>query len=373
MRRLLLFSTLLTCGQLSAQGFYSDHAIVSIAPGTILSIPDSIVNTGTLINNGSMIIAGAWINSGTYDAGSGQVTFNSDVTQVINHNAQSMENLVIDGGGHKEFLADIIVESSLSLQKGILVSKNGARIIVEQAATIDGGSDESHVDGPVERKGIGNWLFPVGNGVSYLPVVITSSSEATAFGIVTPHEITNEILATDAGLDKISTKRYWELASGGNALNAAVITLPIVDEDGIDGDNVTVAGSNTLTGPYNDLRAGAFSGVTITSKDAPVFKYYAIASVQLDHSIEVFNAISPNNDGKNDLMFIKNIEFYSNNKVLIHNRWGDRVFEASAYDNDQVAFRGISSNGSKLPAGTYFYSIDLGNGSEKTTGYLVIK
>ncbi len=216
MRRLIFILMVSGCGQLAAQGFYNNGAIVSISQGTILSIPDSIVNKGTLINNGQIIIAGSWINSGTYDAGTGQVNFDSDLDQVINHNAQSIEKLVISGGGKKEFLANIFVQQALTLDNGILVSKNGASIVRDQNVTITGGSYQSHINGPIERKGAGSWLYPVGNGTKYLPVTIAPVSDANAFGILTLHEITTETLTVDNTLDKISNTRYWELASSGN-------------------------------------------------------------------------------------------------------------------------------------------------------------
>jgi gliding motility-associated-like protein len=129
----------------------------------------------------------------------------------------------------------------------------------------------------------------------------------------------------------------------------------------LDGD-ITVGAGNIATGPYSDLKAAA-----------PTLKYYAAASVSKDHSVEIFNAVSAGSDGKNDYMTITNIEFYPNNKLIIVNRWGDRVFETSGYDNNQNVFRGFSDKGNKLPAGTYYYSLDLGDGSEKMTGYLVVK
>lgn len=356
----LLFITLIffACGNLFAQGFYSD-ALVSISEGTILSIPDSIVNQGTLINNGQIIISGAWINSGTYNAGTGQVNFDSDIDQVINHNAQSIENLVISGGGKKEFLADIFIQSALTLADGILVSQNGARIVMDQDVTINGGNDDSHIQGPVERRGTGTWLYPIGNGATYLPVTINPISDASAFGIITLHEIGGETLTVDATLEQISDKRYYEFASGGD-LGSAIITLPTDNED-VSGDFTTGA-ANVPTGPYSDLKEAA-----------PTFKYYAVASVSKDHSVEIFNAVSIGDDGKNDFMTIRNIGFYPNNKIMIVNRWGDRVFEISGYDNNQNVFKGYSDKGNRLPSGTYFYTLDLGDGSEKMTGYLVVR
>jgi len=255
-----------------AQGFYNNGALITISPGTIFSIPDSIVNKGTLVNNGEMIIAGAWINSGTYDAGAGQVTFDSDIDQVINHNAQSMQKLVISGGGKKEFNADIFVQSSLTLTDGILVSKNGARIVMNADVTVTGGSDASHIQGPVERKGNGTWLFPIGNGTIYSPVEISQVTDASAFGITTLHEITNETLGIDATLIAISGKRYFEFVSSGNLAGTA-ITLPTAGED-LSGE-LTVGASNTATGPYSDLGTGS-----------PTFKYYAIAAVNGDRSVQ---------------------------------------------------------------------------------------
>lgn len=378
--RIIAFILVITsCNIAAGQGFYNNGAIVSIAPGTILSLPDSMVNKGTLINNGQAIISGAWINTGTYDPGVGQVNFDSDITQVINHNKQSIERLVISGGGQKEFLADIFVQTELTLTDGILVSKNGARIVVNQNVTITGGNDNSHVVGPVERRGTGNWLFPVGNGEKYLPVIVPAVTNATSFGILTLHELTaSEVLTGTIDLERLSSKRYWEFVTGGDPLDETRITLPVVDEDDLTNDDaVTVATSNAALGPYTDLLKSNFTGSlsqgSITSVGAPSQKYYTVALVLEDRAIEVFNAVSAGNDGKNDFMTIRNIEFYPDNQVVIHNRWGDRVFEISGYDNRERVFKGFSDNGNKLPSGSYFYSINLGDGSKRVTGYVVVR
>ncbi len=362
MRSIVFILAFVGCTSLFAQGFYNNGTIVSISPGTILSVPDSIVNKGTLINNGQIIISGAWINTGTYDAGTGQVDFDSDIDQVINHNAQSIEKLVISGGGKKQFLADIFIQSELTLVDGILESQNGARIVMDAGVVIGGGSDNSHILGPVERRGAGQWLYPIGNGTQYLPVVIASVSDASAFGIVSLHEITTEVLTTDATLGDISNQRYYELSSSGS-LASSTITVSYNYED-LPGDplDFAIAASNAATGPYSNLNSGA-----------PTFKYYAAATVSKDKTIEIFNAVSVGSDGKNDFMTIRNIEFYPNNKLIIVNRWGDRVFEVSGYDNGQNVFKGYSNSGNRLPGGTYYYSLDLGDGSEKMTGYLVVR
>jgi hypothetical protein len=127
---------LLTSSGVIGQGLYNKGATISIASQTIFTVPDSLVNNGTLTNNGDLRISGAWINNGTYDAGTGVINFNSDLVQTINHNDQSFERLVISGTGEKQFLANITIESELDLQASNLKSVNGAKIILNDGASV---------------------------------------------------------------------------------------------------------------------------------------------------------------------------------------------------------------------------------------------
>ncbi len=366
-----------------AQGFYNKGSIVSLSAQAILTVPDSLVNTGTLKNDGDLRISGAWINLGTYDAGLGKINFNSNLPQTINHNDQAFRKLTISGTGEKQFLANITIESELDLQNSNLRSINGAKIIFDPGAVITGGSNQSHVVGPVEAKGSGNWIFPVGNGTTYLPVEVLNVTNTAASATLTLTELTSsQLLSGDAELVKLSSKRYWELVLNGGNINSSLIKLPLSGEDGLTDnlDLLVVASSNTATGGYasigqSDL-TGSLSSGSITSKETPALKYYTVAAVSGETGIEVYNGISLSNDGKNDFLRIKNIELYPSCKVAIFNRWGDKVFEAVGYNNQisDKRFNGDSkSGGNKVPAGTYFYSIDLADGKKPTTGYLEIK
>jgi len=68
------------------------------------------------------------------------------------------------------------------------------------------------------------------------------------------------------------------------------------------------------------------------------------------------NVLTPNNDGYNDTWFIKNIHLFPKNDVKIVNRWGDLVFQTNDYQNDWEGTYG----GGLLPAGTYYYILDVG-------------
>ncbi len=84
----------------------------------------------------------------------------------------------------------------------------------------------------------------------------------------------------------------------------------------------------------------------------------------------VFNGLSPNGDNLNDVWRLPGIEQFPNNEVQVFNRWGNRVLRQKGYSN-QAPWNG-QWNGKELPDGTYFYLIDLGDGSDILSGYLEI-
>jgi gliding motility-associated-like protein len=87
---------------------------------------------------------------------------------------------------------------------------------------------------------------------------------------------------------------------------------------------------------------------------------------------EVF---TPNYDGLNDFFIIEGLEMYPENILVIFNRWGNKVFEESPYNNDWDGTNhfGISPGGDKLPEGTYFYILKTNNEKEDVKGYIYLK
>tara|TARA_R110002050_G_scaffold179118_3_gene312440 strand:- start:89034 stop:91823 length:2790 start_codon:yes stop_codon:yes gene_type:complete len=82
----------------------------------------------------------------------------------------------------------------------------------------------------------------------------------------------------------------------------------------------------------------------------------------------LFNQFSPNSDGTNDYLVINCIEDYPNNALEIFDRYGNQVYKAIGYDN---TWDGTGKNGN-LPKGTYYYILDLGDGSPIEKGWIQI-
>ncbi len=100
-----------------------------------------------------------------------------------------------------------------------------------------------------------------------------------------------------------------------------------------------------------------------------------------DDDLEIFNLVTPNGDGDNDVFVIRNIERYPENSVEIYNRWGVKVFDVNGYGQNQNFFRGLSegratvNRDSELPVGTYWYIIKYKNAQgnwKQRVGYLYL-
>ena len=81
------------------------------------------------------------------------------------------------------------------------------------------------------------------------------------------------------------------------------------------------------------------------------------------------NGVTPNNDGTNDTWDVPYIWYFENSSVKIFNRWSNLVYKKQNYQGD---WSGTNQRGNPLPDGTYYYVLDLGNGKEPYTGFIII-
>jgi len=83
--------------------------------------------------------------------------------------------------------------------------------------------------------------------------------------------------------------------------------------------------------------------------------------ISAEDDLEVFDIMTPNDDGLNDVLVIRGIQNYPVNTLEIYNRWGVKVYGVEGYGVNSNFFKGISdgrttiSRGEQLPIGTYYY------------------
>ncbi len=86
--------------------------------------------------------------------------------------------------------------------------------------------------------------------------------------------------------------------------------------------------------------------------------------------ITVIPGFSPNRDGFGDTWTVEGIEGFHTD-VKVFNRWGQVVYQAIDYKNNWEGT--FFKNGSLLPAGTYYYTIEFPNGDRNTmSGWLYL-
>ncbi len=375
-----LIAMALTCSS-TAQSLYNRETTLSINTNTILFVANNIINDGIIINNGDIQVAGLWQNNATYEPGSGQLTLTSSLPQTINHNDQSFTRLTISGGGEKIFGADITIENELVMNDGILKSSGNAKIIIEENASIIGGSETSFIEGPLYHIGTGDKYYPIGVNNVFLPVELTAIQGITPTTGVVIHT-PNPNVEVEGALEAVTDQQYWGMDILEGTYESSIIKLPVNNELFLNTiDNAVVAQSINIDTPFTSIGGTNIMGNTmvgsVTSETLATQSLFTIGvnTKEATADINVYNAISPNGDGMHDFLKIENIELYPANNVIIYTRWGDKVFEQSAYDNVENTFVGKSNVGKdrQLLEGTYYYVIEKGNDSKKISGFIVIR
>ncbi len=121
---------------------------------------------------------------------------------------------------------------------------------------------------------------------------------------------------------------------------------------------------DTTSAIYN-LSPGTYSLVISDSVGNSLSKTIIILPSTNICPIIIHHAFSPNKDGLNDTYIIEGIENYPQNHVYIFNRWGQRMWDKTGYNNTSIVWDGTDYKGGTLDSGTYFYIIEIDGNTKK--------
>lgn len=211
-----------------------------------------------------------------------------------------------------------------------------------------------------------------------------SQSNPTPFGGATGSTYTTTYL-------EASKTYYVSLVRDGcespRAAISAIISGPPVADAGPDlivnpGESVMLQGSGD--GSYEWIPATGLSNPNVAtpmarptettvytlrvSRGADCYSEDQV-TVIVREGLDIPNAFSPNNDGRNDTWVIDNIDAYPDARLEVFNRWGSKVYDKTGYRND---WNGMY-RGSLLPVGTYFYVITLKDGFQMTGAVSIVQ
>lgn len=255
-----------------------------------------------------------------------------------------------------------------------------------------GTNDAAHTDGYVANTGALTFTFPIGDDFRLRPMHVSAgASSATSTGAYFFEDPNNPSTFNESfnttsfqpTLSTINPFEFWDL-DGATPTQVTLTWDAISQITNIADDiaNLRVVGWSAVEEKWINLGNTATNGnLTIGEITSDVilpnnYEALTIGSVlAAGETIFVYNAISPNDDGKNDVLIIRGIESVPDNELIIYNRWGQEVYRKKGYDNSwggNSEGRVTPQNDKGLPVGTYYYILEI-NGQQNQGGYFYIQ
>ena len=171
--------------------------------------------------------------------------------------------------------------------------------------------------------------------------------------------------ATTSSITGVGVGTYWVKLKTGSctvqqSVNVFAATPPVISNVEIypTGFTVFVTGG---TPPYeysldtvNWSNSNVFTNVMRGKITVYVRDKYKCIPVQYEFFIpNIINAITPNGDGRNDLLDYSGLSIYPNFSFEVFNRYGALVFAGNK--NNNYTWDGAINKNLKLPTGTYWY------------------
>jgi hypothetical protein len=251
--------------------------------------------TGGLVNAGTFIFEianpGGWThNGGTFTPASGTVLFSGSANQVIGGSvASTLSNLEISNTGPSgvQLNQDLTVTGTLTLTEGFLTTSTTNILSMASGSSVSGVSNESFVNGPMEKVGSTNFTFPVGKDAVYRPIGISTLGSSGTYRAEYFHASANgtyNLSQKDGSLDHVGAGEYWQLQRMAGPSTSAFITLSWDSYSGIVDNlaNLRVAGWDGTT--WKNLAGTGTGSVTpgtgtiITAATVTTFGPFTLAS-----------------------------------------------------------------------------------------------
>ncbi|WP_298520867.1 gliding motility-associated C-terminal domain-containing protein [uncultured Kordia sp.] len=138
--------------------------------------------------------------------------------------------------------------------------------------------------------------------------------------------------------------------------SSATLTLTVIVVDGDDYSNIVQIIDQAAT----DINLANNSATAVTFPDC----------------LEIPSGFSPNDDGVNDVWEIACLDNYTDNEVVIFNRWGTIVYKTRNYTNNWNGEANqnvvLFNKNERLPVGTYFYVLKLQGNTIEKTGWIYL-
>ena len=359
-------------------GIYHANAQMIVEKGLLTTNSMSnIVVKGSLISNGTVSCRGKLTVSGNFTANRGFFVGSSTLclngaNQIVETTEQSLSTLVIAGGGNKSIDGNLSVHDILLLDRGVIIAKS--YLIVNETASVNGGSPDSYVDGFLYHSGVGEKFYPVGKDGTYAPATLLNvSGDNPTVGVA---------YFPSAKLD--GTKFHWQqsVLNGTYDGSAAELTFDSEDTDYQEySSTLVVLAAEDDSEEYTPLGQSALNTqgtrFTISSDQSTTLPILTVGfntpmSTKHLYLPNAFSPTAPNTEDRCIKLYGQGIS--SNNFYLaIQDVWGNIVYETSSKEEaSSQGWEGLATTSSV--AITYRYRMTgefIGGKRFQQTGTIV--
>ncbi|WP_452229849.1 MULTISPECIES: gliding motility-associated C-terminal domain-containing protein [unclassified Lacinutrix] len=334
-------------------------------------------------------------NDGTFNENLGLAGFYNEDNVITISGTESPRFFDMDVAVDNNLFLEISTEISNGLNYiigDVITPRNNPNISLDYLsnAFFVAEDDLRLTDGYASFTGNNAFSFPIGDDNKLRPLITPFQSGNPKFSAAYFNEDPNfpstfstsfDTNNSEGILNTINLEEFWDF----NGTEETQVTLTWNTDSDInvlvdDLLNLRVVGWSNTENQWKDLGNVDFTGnintgtITSTSFVPNDYEIITFGSLIGSDGITVYNGISPNGDGKNDVFVIEGVELFRNS-LQIYNRWGRMVYDAENYQNDWNGYTNkeiLIGKNKKLPVGTYFYLLILPDENKEYAGYLYI-
>ncbi|MBN4052386.1 T9SS type A sorting domain-containing protein, partial [Sphingobacteriaceae bacterium AH-315-L07] len=250
---------------------------------------------------GTIKLQGEFVNDGNFDGSNSKIEFIGSGNQSFNGIVSTaIHDLVINTGGDVTLNKTLVVNGTLTLSSGNLITTLTSLLIIEDVDDpgISGGGLLSHIIGPVIKKYTSTTAitFPLGNGTRYMPIVITpetSTEEHWQVEFKGVGHVAYGICAKDP-LGHVSTMEYWNInRESGNNVDARIKLFwddsSLVDESNI--SDLRIAHYDSASSCWEAGNKAVSTDITsnfiVTNTALKEFSPFTFGSINSNHPLPI--------------------------------------------------------------------------------------
>lgn len=329
---------------------------------------------GEILNNGQMLLEdnGQWDNNSSNkvfnQSSTGTVIFNVNQLGFVG-NTTAFPHLIFRGNGNYLLRAKVEARLSLNLEdselqvfipEGLSLLNTNSQSLIRNKGFVN---TTLGADGSFLRSMRANeeYLFPVGTGnlmrfVTVKPKDVNENTIAASFIDKDPNTAGYSRLSKSKSVTEINDS-YYHLLKRVGGTSGVDVAFHIPSSERFTSLATWVKNTQwdkvLSTNNQNNvaLAPGLTKSLVHKNADLPLGGNVAFALAQVTNagSLELYNAFSPDGDGKNDTWEVKNIDLFPDNDLKIFDRSGNLVFSAKGYNSSKFW------DGQNATSGTYVY------------------